>query len=101
MGMKSMKKLMLHDRLIEIGLWLTQINLGNQVIAIVDLFSKPSLTLFLNVASQIWLLGRLLPLMVGEHVPENEPHWLCFINLLRILTIATAFEITKDNVLLH
>ena len=43
----------------------------------------------------MWLLGRLLPLMTGDHVPEDDKHWIC---LLRILTIATAFELTKDSV---
>lgn len=50
------------------------------------------------IASQMWLLGRLLPLMVGDHVPSNDVNWLCFIDLLRILTIATAFEVTQDSV---
>ena len=27
------------------------------------------------VASQMWLLGRILPLIVGEYVPENDEHW--------------------------
>ena len=43
----------------------------------------------------MWLLGRLLPLMC---VPEDDAHWICFINILRILCIATAFEITPDAV---
>ena len=46
----------------------------------------------------MWLLGRLLPLMVGDSVPEYDIHWISFINLLRILTIATAFEVTEDDV---
>ena len=48
----------------------------------------------------MWLLGRLLPLMVGNCVPEADGHWLCFINLLKILCIATAVEITPDAVAL-
>ena len=42
----------------------------------------------------MWLLGRLL----GEHVPVNDEHWVCFLNLLRILTVATAFEVTEDDI---
>jgi len=53
---------------------------------------------YFMAASQIWLLGRLLPLMVGDYVPEDDAHWICFINILRILCIATAFEITPDAI---
>ena len=27
------------------------------------------------IASQMWCLARLLPLMIGEYVPVSEPHW--------------------------
>ena len=36
--------------------------------------------------------------MVGDFVPEDDPHWICFLNLLRILCIATAVEITTDAI---
>lgn len=49
-------------------------------------------------ASQMWLLGQLLPLMIGEQVTEEDPHWVCYINLLRILCIVTAVEITEDAI---
>ena len=52
-----------------------------------------------SLASQMWLLGRLLPLMVGEHVPTDDTHWICYLNLLRILCITTAVEITPDATL--
>lgn len=55
-------------------------------------------TCYVTSASQIWLLGRLLPMMVGDRVPDDDAHWICFINLLQILCIATAFEITPDAV---
>lgn len=53
-----------------------------------------SLSVMINfiIASQMWLLGRLLPLMVGDFVPDDDPHWLCFVDLLRILCIVTAAE---------
>lgn len=54
--------------------------------------------MFVTSASQMWLLSRLLPLMVGDCVPEDDSHWICYINILRILCIATAFEITQDAV---
>ena len=46
----------------------------------------------------MWLLRRLLPLMVGDLVPDDDPHWICFVDLLRILCIATAVEITEDAI---
>ena len=49
------------------------------------------------LASQMWLLGRLLPLMVGEYVPEVDAHWICFVNFLRILCLATAVEVTHNS----
>lgn len=52
------------------------------------------------LASQMWLLGRLLPLMIGECIPDDDSHWKCYLNLLRILTIATAVEVTEDTIAL-
>lgn len=46
----------------------------------------------------MWLFGRLLPLIVGSSVPEDDIHWKCFVNLLRILCLATAVEVTGDSV---
>jgi hypothetical protein len=46
----------------------------------------------------MWLLGRLLPLMVGQHVPDGDQHWMCFLNVLRIVTVATAIEVTQDSI---
>ena len=49
-------------------------------------------------ASQMWLLGHLLPLIVGKYVPNNDQHWMCYLQLLRILTISKAVEVTEDTV---
>ena len=32
-----------------------------------------------------------------RHVLSDDKHWICFINLLRIMCISTAFEITQCN----
>ena len=48
-------------------------------------------------ASQMWLLGRLLPLMVGVRVPDGDSHWLCFMELLMIAVLSTAVEVTDDT----
>ena len=46
----------------------------------------------------MWLLGRLLPLMIGQYIPEDDKHWRCFLDLLRIMAISTAVEVTLDSV---
>ena len=45
----------------------------------------------------MWLLGRLLPLIVGQRVPSDDAHWNCYLRLLQILTIATSVEVTKET----
>ena len=45
----------------------------------------------------MWLLGRLLPLMIGQQVPDGDSHWLCFMELLMILVMSTAVEVTEDT----
>ena len=50
------------------------------------------------VASQNWLLGRLLPLMVGSYVPDGDSHWECYMQLLSIMVLVTAVEVTLDSV---
>lgn len=46
----------------------------------------------------MWLLGRLLPVIFGKYVPDSDTHWKCYVQLLRILTISTATEVTDDTV---
>lgn len=40
--------------------------------------------LFYFPASQMWCLSRLLPLIIGQLVPEDDDHWKNFLLLLRI-----------------
>ena len=51
-----------------------------------------------TIASQMWLLGRLLPLMIGQYVPNDDPHWVCFLELLSLLVLSTAVEVTSDSI---
>ena len=55
-------------------------------------------TIVHDIASQMWLLGRLLPLMVGQYVPDDDSHWMCFMELLSILVLSTAVEVTSDSI---
>lgn len=38
-------------------------------------------------ASQMWTLGRLLPVMIGHIIPEDNAHWLHFLEVLDILDL--------------
>ena len=40
-----------------------------------------------TVAVQMWTLGRMLPVMIGHYVPENEEHWMHYIELLDIVDL--------------
>ncbi len=37
------------------------------------------------IASQTWCLIRLLPLIIGDLVPKDDPHWINFLILLDIV----------------
>ena len=52
------------------------------------------------IASQSWTLGRLLPLMIGSHIPEDDAYWCHYTSLLQIVQYALAPEINKDEVAL-
>jgi hypothetical protein len=36
--------------------------------------------------------------MVGKYVPSDDAHWKGYMQLLRILTISTAIEVTEDTI---
>ena len=46
----------------------------------------------------MWLLGRLLPIMIGHKVPEGDDHWLNYLDLLIITDLLLAPELTEDDV---
>ena len=52
---------------------------------------------FLFIASQMWLLGRSLPAMVGHLVPEEDEHWQNLMLLLRIVDYLLAPRLTPDE----
>ena len=41
--------------------------------------------LFTCLAAQILLFGRILPLLVGDRVPDDDERWLNFLCLLEIV----------------
>ena len=38
--------------------------------------------LFLTVAAQMWLFVRILPPLVGDHIPDDGEHWGSFLQLM-------------------
>ena len=38
------------------------------------------------LASQMWLFGRILPLIIGEFVPEDE-HWDLYLRLMETVDL--------------
>ena len=45
----------------------------------------------------MWLLGRILPLVIGEHVPEDDEHWLLYLHLMNIVDLLFAPKTTEDH----
>lgn len=41
-------------------------------------------------ASQMWTLATLLPLLIGDKIPQEEPLWECYLLLLQITKQCTA-----------
>ena len=50
-----------------------------------------------SAASQMWLLGRILPAMIGHLIPLDDEHWECFLKLLHILRMLLSPIITSDE----
>ena len=46
----------------------------------------------------MWCLARLLPLMIGDFVPEDDTHWKLFTLFRTIMDYVFAPATTPDNV---
>ena len=46
----------------------------------------------------MWCLGRLLPLMIGHHIPQDNEHWLNFLALLQVIDYLFAPVISHESV---
>ena len=47
-------------------------------------------------ASKMWCLFRNLPLMIGDLIPEDNPHWELILSLLNIMSVLFAQAITRE-----
>ena len=48
-------------------------------------------------SSQALLLCRLLPLIIGDCIPENDLHWKCYLVLLKIMDIVSSPILSKGH----
>ena len=49
------------------------------------------------IASQMWCLSRLLPLIIYDFVPEHNPDWELFGDLMKLVDIVIAPVIRKET----
>jgi len=47
-------------------------------------------------ASQTWCLMRLLPIIIGDRIPSDNPYWLNFLRLLELIDYISAPETTRE-----
>ena len=53
--------------------------------------------IFVFLASQTWVLGRLLPVMIGHLVPLEDPYWEHFLQLLDMMELMFAPLVRHDT----
>lgn len=44
----------------------------------------------------MWLLGWILPLVIGEYVPENDEHWRLYLQMMDIVDVLFAPSTSDD-----
>ena len=45
----------------------------------------------------MWLLGRILPLIIGEYVPEDDVRWKLYLDLMNIVDLLLSPTTTDDH----
>ena len=45
----------------------------------------------------MWLFGRILPLLVGDKIPDDDDKWNLFLNLMEIVDYLFSPKITEDQ----
>ena len=50
-----------------------------------------------NWCNQTWCLGRFLPLLIGDLIPEGNENWRAFLMFLKIMEYTFAPVITMDK----
>ena len=52
---------------------------------------------YVHIATEMWCLGRFLPLIVGDLVADDSAHWSHFLQLLTIMEYIFAPVTSSDN----
>ena len=45
----------------------------------------------------MWLLGRILPILIGDWVDEDDEHWQLCLQLMEIVDILFCHKVTHDH----
>lgn len=45
----------------------------------------------------MWLLGRILPILIGRYVPDDDDMWRNFCLMMEIVDILFSTKLTKDD----
>lgn len=49
------------------------------------------------LASQMWTLGRYLPMMIGSKISTDDEHWRCYCNLVNITQYLFAPRLEEND----
>ena len=53
--------------------------------------------IIIYLASQMWLLGRILPILIGDLVLEDNEYWILFLKLMDTVDILFSPTIIEDD----
>ena len=45
----------------------------------------------------MWLLARILLLLVADYVPDDDDHWLLYLQMMEIVDLLFSPELTGDH----
>lgn len=51
-----------------------------------------------DAAAQMWLMARIIPLIIGDLVPEGDPYWENYLTMMRITDLLFASKLHEDGV---
>ena len=57
-------------------------------------FNPPHLLL---IAAQAWLLARILPLLVGDYIPDDDERWENYLRMMDIVDRLFSPKISEDD----
>lgn len=73
------------------------VTVSNSLVSRMDQCIMQGRYTFLLVAAQMWLLGRILPLVIGDLVPDDDERWSNYLLLMDIVDLLFSPCVSKDN----